>query len=96
MNQKFTLGQVVATPGALDALQRCNVNPSSLLDRHICGDWGIVDDEDKQANEDALKYGTRIVSAYYLPDETKIWIITEAADARGYRMSTTILLPEEY
>ncbi len=77
-------------------MQRCDVNPTILLDRHASGDWGIVDDEDKQANEDALKYGTRIVSAYYLPDETKIWLITEAADAKGHRIATTLLLPEEY
>ena len=27
---------------------------------------------------------------------TKLWIITEAADERGHRLATTLLLPEEY
>ena len=33
----------------------------------------------------------RVLSAYLLDDETKIWIITE-----WDRSATTILLPEEY
>ena len=30
------------------------------------------------------------------PDETKLWIITEAADDAGVRVATTMLLPDEY
>jgi hypothetical protein len=65
---------------------------------HISGDWGDLDDEDKQANEDALTDGSRIFSAYLLPsfDRLKIWIITEAADDKGRRSATTILFPSEY
>jgi hypothetical protein len=65
---------------------------------HISGDWGDLDDEDKQANEQALITGARIISAYHLPsfDNLKIWIITEAANSHGERYATTILLPSEY
>ena len=38
-----------------------------------------------------LREGLRLVSAYHLPDGTKLWIITEAD-----RSATTILLPDEY
>lgn len=93
---RFKLGQIVATPGALDAMQRNNSNGLEYLRRHVSGDWGIVCEEDKQANEDALKTGARLLSAYFLPDETKLWIITEAADDAGNRVATTFLLPEEY
>jgi hypothetical protein len=65
---------------------------------HISGDWGDLDDEDKQANEHALITGARIISAYHLPsfDRLKIWIITDAANSHGERYATTILFPSEY
>ncbi len=85
------LGQVVATPGALEALGKVNATPMTYLVRHAAGDWGIVCDEDKLANNDALIDGGRILSSYELRDSTKIWIITE-----WDRSVTTILLPSEY
>ncbi len=86
----FSLGQTVATPGALAAMQQAAISPTALLSRHHCGDWGEMDNEDKQANDDALTYGDRIFSAYRF-DTVKFWVITEAD-----RSATTILLPEEY
>jgi len=88
---RFFLGQIVATPGALEALARAGETPLPYLVRHVAGDWGDLDEDDKAENESALKDGLRILSAYRLSDETKIWVITEAD-----RSSTTILLPEEY
>jgi len=89
---KFHVGQIVATPGALRALEDAGVPPVELLGRHVHGDWGDLDDEDKQTNEDALQHGGRIFSAYVLTlTQTKIWVITEAD-----RSSTCLLLPEEY
>jgi len=93
---RFSLGQTLATPGALEALQQVNSNGLEYLRRHVTGDWGIVCEDDKQANEQALKTGARLLSAYFLPDETKLWIITEAEDDTGKRAATTLLLPEEY
>ena len=63
-NPLFNLGQVVATPGALEALEKAGQTPAEFLDRHIRGDWGEVDAEDRQANEEARKNGGRILSAY--------------------------------
>jgi hypothetical protein len=88
---KFPLGQVVATPGALAALQSTGQSPVPFLQRHSQGDWGELDPEDVQENEFALTYGLRLLSAYTLKDGTHIWIITEAD-----RSVTTILLPSEY
>lgn len=87
----FRLGQVVATPGALDALQKTGQMPTEFLERHITGDWGNLVEEDKQENERALRQGSRLFSAYNLTDETRIWVITE-----WDRSVTTILLPSEY
>ena len=93
---RFDIGQTVATPGALEALQRNNSTGLEYLQRHASGNWGIVCEEDKQANDAALKTGARLLSAYFLPDETKLWIITVAEDDQGNRQATTFLLPEEY
>jgi hypothetical protein len=87
----FPLGQVVATPGALEALQRNNTSALDLLQRHARGDWGVVDAEDTAANDDATVNGGRLLSAYVLDDGTRIWLLTE-----GDRSVTSALLPEEY
>ena len=85
------LGQLVSTPGALDALAKAGQNGAELFDRHRRGDWGEVNTEDCAANDRAVTDGDRILSAYLLKDQTKVWIITEAD-----RSVTTILLPDEY
>jgi hypothetical protein len=92
----FDLGQTVATPGALAELEEAQVPPASLISRHVTGDWGCVCDDDKRANDEALRHGSRILSAYILPTGIKIWIITEATDDQGRRSATTLLLPDEY
>jgi hypothetical protein len=88
---RFTLGRVVATPGALRALQKAEQHPAEFLDRHVTGDWGEVPDADKQENELSVAQGFRILSAYTTSAGDKIWILTEAD-----RSATTLLLPEEY
>ena len=93
---RFSLGQILATPGASEALERNHSTGLEYLGRHAAGDWGIVGEEDKQANNDALRTGARLLSAYFLSDETKLWIITEAQDDKGRRAATTMLLPDEY
>jgi len=88
---KFPLGQTVATPGALEALKEASQDPVALLVRHQSGDWGDLDEEDKQENELSLEKGFRLLSAYTLTTGVKVWIITESD-----RSATTILLPSEY
>ena len=88
---KFSLGKLVATPGALAALTESSQRPWDFMVRHMAGDWGEVDAEDKAANDLALTDGSRLLSAYRTTKRQKLWIITEAD-----RSVTTILLPEEY
>lgn len=87
----FELGQVVATPGALKALGEAGQTPLEFLVRHQTGDWGELDDHDKQENELALKKGFRLLSAYRTAKGERIWIITE-----WDRSVTTLLLPSDY
>lgn len=93
---KFPLGQILATPGALRALQESGQSAGFFLARHVRGDWGELGDEDKTRNDQALVDGSRLLSAYRTLKGVKLWIITEAADDDGYRLATTCLLPEEY
>lgn len=92
----FDLGQFLATPGSLEALQESGEVPATFLRRHCQGDWGdALCPEDKALNDESVRDGSRILSAYTLKSGVKIWIITEADD-EGKRLATTILLPEEY
>ena len=88
---KFDPGRIVATPGALAAIEASGDEPLAFLLRHIQGDWGDVDEHDRQENELSLEHGWRLLSAYTLRDGIKVWFITEAD-----RSSTCILLPEDY
>lgn len=93
----FHLGPVVATPGALEALARNNSDGLEYLKRHANGDWGEVCEEDKALNDHSVEDGSRILSAYTLPDNTKLWIVTDAEiDEQHHRQATTFLLPDEY
>jgi hypothetical protein len=88
---KFPLGQIVATPGALAALQEAQDCFWPYLARHSQGDWGEVNAEDAAENELSLQEGFRLLSAYTIKSGVKIWVITERD-----RSATTILLPGEY
>ncbi len=91
MQTKFPLGQVVATPGALEALTANSQHPLEFLTRHVAGDWGDLDEHDRKENEYSLVHQLRLLSAYTLRDGTRLWVITEAD-----RSATTLLLPSEY
>ncbi|MPL89233.1 hypothetical protein SDC9_35266 [bioreactor metagenome] len=99
INTAFNTGQIVATRGVHDLACENSEFAQFIqksLNRHVKGDWGDVDEEDKQTNDQALKQGTRMLSAYNddrFPQNgaATIWIITEAD-----RSATTILFPDEY
>jgi len=83
---KFSLGRVVATPTFLEL----GIDPSPHINRHVRGDWGEVDSEDWETNDDAIESGCRVLSVYREKGVT-FWIITEAD-----RFSTCVLLPTDY
>lgn len=88
----FVLGQVVATPGALRAMEENGVDAFNLLRRHADGDWGEIPKEDQLENQRSVENGYRVLSSYRLNAQgDKVWVITEAD-----RSSTCLLLPDEY
>jgi hypothetical protein len=93
---KIALGQTLATLAALKAIHQAGQSLLPILARHAACDWGDLDDEDKRRNDEALKDGSRLLSAYVLRSGVRLWIVTEAVGDDGQRATTTILLPEEY
>ena len=87
----FPLGRIVATPGALDALQQAGHTAQEFLARHSAGDWGELSAEDRKDNTFALTRSLRLLSTYRLSTRVRIWLITEAD-----RSATAVLLPDEY
>jgi hypothetical protein len=85
----FSLGRVVATPGALAAIPQSEIH--SALTRHVTGDWGDLDPDDWNENLRSLDAGYRLFSVYFTNDGTKFYVITE-----WDRSLTTVLLPSEY
>jgi hypothetical protein len=86
---KFSLGQVVITPGAAAVIDSLEVQ--NALRRHQSADWGTVCSDDWNANDESLTEGARLLSSYVAANGVKFWIISEAD-----RSATTVLLPEEY
>ena len=81
---------------------REGADPARLLSRHGAGDWGALCADDHDANDEAVRSGERILSAYDL-GSTRLWIITDAetdgpVGPSGVRprYATTLLLPSEY
>jgi hypothetical protein len=87
----FPIGQLVATPGALEALARSGHSISDFLGLHTVRNWGDLDEDDRASNNYSVDHGGRLLSAYTMRDGERLWIITEAD-----RSSTTLLLPREY
>jgi hypothetical protein len=87
----FDLGQLVATPGALAALEKSGQSPMDFLSRHVTGDWGEIPEEDRKENQFSLEKGFRLMSSYKTTAQDPLWVITE-----GSRSHTTLLLPSEY
>lgn len=56
----------MATPGALELLERHRRSPETFLRRHLVGDWGDLCPEDVEQNNEALKHGFRLMSSYAL------------------------------
>lgn len=86
----FSIGRLLATPGAIEYLAKQGLTPFDLINRHSNGDWGDLGVSDRKLNDQAVMDGSRILSAY-LVTGVKLYVITERD--RSY---TTILLASEY
>jgi hypothetical protein len=93
----FRTGRLLATPAALEAIQRAGQHPLFFLERHVKGDWGEIGQEDWLLNDnEGLRGGGRLLPSYRTLTGESVWIITEAVGDDGQRAAMTILLPQEY
>lgn len=106
----FSLGKTVATPAALELLERRGYSANALIARHAACDFGDLDAHDHQANLEAIESGGRIFSVYRLCDAEwlkqvprsqrhkidTLWVITNAQNDEGVRDATTVLTPSCY
>jgi pilus assembly protein CpaF len=91
----FPFGQIVATPGALAALEKAGQQPGEFLARHGSGDWGDLDEQDRKENQLSLERGFRLLSSYFtnanettlagllakfIPEEERIVLIEDTAE----------------
>ncbi len=88
---RFPLGQIVATQGALEAIEEVGQSPQEFINRHARLEQGELSDEDYRENLFSVNKSLRIFSAFKTAKGVKIWVITEAD-----RSATTLLLPSEY
>ena len=89
MPASFQLGRIVITRAAI-----AEISPEDIFGavrRHAQADWGNVEPEDREANNDALRLGDRLLSSYQSARRIEFWILTE-----WDRSVTTILLPSDY
>jgi hypothetical protein len=87
VNFKFPLGQILVTEGALELSQAACYSLVALLHRHASGDSG----ECVSWEPLSFSSGWPVFSSYYVLEEEKLWIITDAE-----RHFTTLLLPQEF
>ncbi len=87
---RISIGTLAITGGVMALVDDAGVDLAPYIVRHLTGDWGEMDAEDRAANNRALATGDRILSRYETPGGV-IWIITEAGHGES-----TVLLPEEY
>ena len=84
-NSRF--GKIIIRPLAREQLDPTAVQQA--LSRHVSGDWGDVDTDNRKVNDLSLKKGYSLHSVYRT-GEKEFWIITEED-----RSLTTVLMREE-
>ena len=95
----FNMGQIVVTRSIneyMSADRKFATEINLCLRRFAVKDWGELDEEDKQTNEEALQYPDDLyLLGAYQTGKGKIWIITNRISEKAGDNATTVLFPEE-
>jgi hypothetical protein len=90
----FELGEQEVSEGVEALIEDIGSVPvTKCLRRHHSGDWGEIDDENRDLNRVSLREGGGLgfESAYLMEGGTVLWIITF-----GARLGTILLTEDEY
>ena len=95
----FNMGQIVVTRSIneyMSADRKFATEINLCLRRFAVKDWGDLDEEDKQTNEDALQYPDDLyLLGAYQTSKGKIWIITNRISEKAGENGTTVCFPDE-
>lgn len=95
----FNAGKVVWTQGINNMVaehKQFGKEVLIALMRFLKKDWGDLDEEDKQTNEDALQYSDDLyLLGAYKTCKGKIYIITNRISETAGDNATTICFPDE-
>ena len=87
----FALGRKVISRNALAVLGEAGTEPKRLFDRHVAGDWGVIEDKSWYLNRMAVDAGYGcIASAYAVLGEVRVVVLTQPD-----RSNTIMALPDE-
>jgi hypothetical protein len=75
--QLFPLGQIVATPGALEALESSFQTPAEFLTRHASGDWGDAEHKRDSENTAPERAANWRATAWEIHPVTSIELVTK-------------------
>ena len=85
---KFEMGHLIITPAALEAIPADDICES--INRHVCGDFGDLDNNEQHANEQAVKFGLLVCSTYHTATGTKFFVLTSADRSVTVLLATKI------
>lgn len=95
----FNMGKVVTTYEINEAMlgnDRFAAEVQLSLQRYAVKDWGCLDEENKQTNDDALNYPDDLyLLAAYETCKGKIYIITNKISENAGNNVTVVLFPSE-
>jgi hypothetical protein len=77
---RFQLGELTATPQAMAAAHSAGIEVLAAVLRHLGGDWGDVDPDTHDRNDNALANGGCLRSAYRLPGADDALVVTTDAE----------------
>lgn len=87
----FALGRKVISRNALAVLGEAGTEPKRLFDRHVAGDWGVIEDKSWHLNRIAVDAGYGcIASAYAVLGDVRVVVLTQPD-----RSNTIMALPDE-
>lgn len=92
----FDLGITVGSPAAIKLLNELQVLPATYLRNHAHGVWGRLNAINRFKNDAAILDGGPIVSSYAIKGSQGIFVITDAINEDGIRLSTRIILKSEH
>ena len=85
-------GRIHVADGAERALREAGIDVRTLLERNASGDWGDIDLEDRESNDEAAIHGGRTYGTYVISPTVSIWVITDRFPLK----ETGVFLPDEF